>query len=119
MGSSGELLRRLIAIPANSVVNIFAGELVERFPVNLFGQFGIQGSAVGLEYDLTLGGDQVAIQQEIDTQNRFPTFPNEFDFINGQVFAGALNRCAVRNTTGGALNVFVVFRGTLDKLAST
>lgn len=107
-----QLLRRTISIAAGDTVNIFAGELVERFGVNLLGQFGIQASAAGMELDLTLGGNMVSVGQEIGTLNRFPT-REELDFTDIECYSGTLNRCSVRNTTAGALTVFVFFKGTL------
>jgi len=113
------LLQRAISIAANANVNIFAGELVERFSKNLYGQFGMTIAATGINYDLTLGDEQVAIGQEPQITAAAPQFPNDFTFLNFPIRAGKLNRCMVHNTTGAPIVIQVQFRGTLDKLATS
>ena len=112
------LFQRAITIAANADVNIFAGELIERFPKNLFGHFGITIAATGLTFDLTLGGEMVAVGQEPSIQAAAPAFPNDFTFINQQIRAGTLNRCMVHNSTAGAIVLQVVFRGSMTQLAT-
>ena len=93
------------SIAAGATFNAFAGQQYEFLPFNANVQIGINGSAIGFVATLFAGTDLVMQESPINTQNRFPVYPDDF-ITNINVGGGTRMLCNIRNTTGGALTVF-------------
>lgn len=97
-------------VAANATVeNILTGSQWEFAPYNATVEFAINGSAAGLVTDVTTGQDVVAEASSVNTANRFGILPDDFVYQD-VVRAGERIKVRVRNTTAGALTVFVSMR---------
>jgi len=98
------------SITANSVNdNVIVGNQFEFAPVRAIVEFGLVASATGLEIDVLIGARSVVTRMLPPTQNRFPIYPDDFN-LQGAALAGERVIIRVRNTTGGALTVFVTVK---------
>jgi hypothetical protein len=100
------------SVAANSTNdNVLTGSQFEYLPFNAALEFGLVGSAAGLQVDAYSGSDLLCEGMSISTQNRFPVFPD--DFVLSDIAAGGERiKVRVRNTTGGALTYYVGVRIT-------
>lgn len=92
-----------VSVAANGVSgNELSGELYEFLPANANLTLSLTGSADGLRATFLVGGVALINDQEINSQNRFPTIPDD---IMTQEVAPASARLILtfRNTTAGAL----------------
>lgn len=100
------------SVAANSVNdNVLTGSQFEYLPYNASVEFGLVGSATGLQADAYSGSDVLCESMAISTQNRFPVFPDDFT-LTDVAAGGERLKVRVRNTTAGALTYFVGVRIT-------
>jgi hypothetical protein len=100
------------SVAANSVNdNVIQGSQFEYLPYNASLEFGLVGSATGLQVDAYSGQDILCESMAISTQNRFPVYPDDYTLTDAAA-AGERVKVRVRNTTGGALTYFVAIRVT-------
>lgn len=100
------------SVAANSVNdNVLSGSQFEYVPYHAALEFGIVGSATGLQADVYSGSDMVCESLAVSTQNRFPVFPDDYP-LTDIAAAGERLKVRVRNTTGGALTWFLGVRIT-------
>ena len=99
-------------VAANSVNdNVLTGSQFEYLPYNAALDFGLVGSATGLQVDAYSGSDVLCEGMAISIQNRFPVYPDDFP-LNDVAAGGERIKVRVRNTTGGVLTYFVAVRVT-------
>lgn len=105
------LFQKKVSVAANSTVdNVLTGsqwEFVQQPALNVV--FGIVSSATGLVVDVYSGADTLAEDLEPSEQNRFPIYPDDYTLADVAVQGDRL-KVRARNTTGGALTVFVGLR---------
>lgn len=91
--------------------NVIAGSQYEFMPNAAALEFGLVGSAAGLQADVYSGTDMLCEGMAISTANRFPIFPDDYTLtdVAGQ---GERIKVRLRNTTGGVLTYFVGIRIT-------
>lgn len=95
------------AVAANTVNdNVLAGNQYEFAPTRSIVEFGVVGSATGLEVDVLIGSRSIVTRMLPSIQNRFAIYPDDFP-LKGAALAGERIIVRVRNTTGGALTAFV------------
>jgi hypothetical protein len=100
------------SVAANSVNdNVITGSQFEYLPYNASLEFGLVGSATGLQADAYSGQDILCESMSISTQNRFPVYPDDYT-LTDVAAAGERVKVRIRNTTGGALTYFVAIRVT-------
>lgn len=103
--------QKSVSIAANATEdNVLTGSQWEfiQFPAASV-QFGIVASATGLKVDVYSGADALAEDIEPSLQNRFPVFPDDYTLSDIAVQGDRL-KVRARNTTGGALTIFVGLR---------
>lgn len=106
------LIQKSVSIAASSVNdNVITGSQYEYLPGNAFLEFGLIGSATGLVCDVYSGQDTLAEAMEPSTQNRIPVYPDDFN-LSDVATAGERVKIRVRNTTAGALTIFVAVKIT-------
>lgn len=99
-------IQNSVSVAANSTNdNVITGSQFEFLPYNAKLDFGLCGSAAGLEVDVYTGQDTVAERYAVNTQNRFPINPDDF-VLSDIAMAGERVKVRARNTTGGALTLF-------------
>lgn len=99
-----------VAVAANDINdNVLGGSQFEFLPYNAFLEFGLQGSAIGLVFDVFTGQDTICESFEPAIDNRFAKYPDEYT-LNDVAAAGERVKIRARNTTGGALTAFVSMR---------
>jgi len=99
-------------IAANSVNdNIITGSQFEYLPMPCALEFGLNGSAVGLQADVYSGADILCESMAISTANRFPVYPDDYT-LTDVAMQGERLKVRMRNTTGGVLTYFVAVRIT-------
>jgi hypothetical protein len=74
-------------------------------------EFGLNGSAAGLQADVYSGQDMLCEGMAISTANRFPVFPDDYT-LTDVADRGERIKVRLRNTTGGVLTYFVGIRIT-------
>lgn len=95
-----------VSVAANAVNdNVLQGSQFEYLPYNAKIDFGLVGSATGLQCDVFSGQDIIAESFAPPTQNRFPINPDDFT-LTDVAAGGERLKVRVRNTTGGALTIF-------------
>lgn len=95
------------SVPANSAIdNLLRDSQFEFLPYDADLEFGFTGSAVGLVVDVYSGLDILAENFAVPGTNRFPLYPDDFQLADSAL-AGDRLKVRVRNTTAGALNVFL------------
>lgn len=94
-----------------TIENAFAGSQFEYLPFNALLEFGINGSAIGLQADAYSGQDILAESMGVNAQNRFPIYPDDFP-LNDVAAAGERVKLRITNPTGGSLDVFWTLRIT-------
>lgn len=100
------VIQNSVSVAANSTNdNVITGSQFEFLPFDAILEFGLVGSATGLEADVYSGSDCLCESMALSTQNRFPVYPDDFN-LNDVAAAGERLKIRVRNTTGGALTVF-------------
>ena len=100
------------SVAANSVSgNVLAGSQFEFLPYPARVEFGLTGSAIGLNATVTTGNDVLQADQEVNAQNRLPLYPDDFILID-VVRPGERIVVNYRNTTVGAINAFTSVRIT-------
>lgn len=100
------VIQGTVAVAANAVNdNVIQGSQFEYLPWNAKIAFGLVGSAAGLLCDVFSGQDIVAESFAPPTTNRFPVNPDDFT-LEDVAAGGERIKIRVRNTTGGALNIF-------------
>lgn len=105
-------IQRTDSIAANSVNdNVIAGNQFEFAPTRSIVEFGIVGSATGLEVDVLIGARSVVTRMLPSLQNRFAIYPDDFTLKSGAM-AGERVIVRVRNTTVGALTAFTTIKYT-------
>jgi len=106
------VIQSSVSVAANSTNdNIIQGSQFEFLPYNAFLEFGMCGSAAGLVADVYSGQDTVAESFALNTQNRFPVYPDDYP-LNDVAGGGERIKVRIRNTTAGALTVFYSVRIT-------
>ncbi len=106
------VIQNSVSVAANAVNdNVIQGSQFEFLPYNAFLEFGINASATGLVADVYSGQDTVAESFALNTQNRFPVYPDDYP-LNDVAGAGERIKVRIRNTTGGALTAFFSVRIT-------
>ena len=91
--------------------NVITGSQFEYLPYNCSLEFGLVGSATGLQADAYSGSDVLCESMAISTQNRFPVYPDDYT-LTDVAAAGERVKVRIKNTTGGALTYFVAIRIT-------
>lgn len=105
-------IQKTASVAANTTVdNVLTGSQFEFLPMNAALDFGIVGSATGLEADVYSGSDMLCEGLAVSTQNRFPVFPDDYA-LSDVAAAGERIKVRIRNTTAGALTYFVGVRIT-------
>jgi len=105
------IIQSSTSVAANATVddvlvnNILASNFRRRYAVT----YALVASATGLQADVKVGLNVVAINILPSTQNRFPVFPDDYSGTFG-VLPGDRILLTARNTTGGALTLFFGFR---------
>lgn len=84
--------------------NVLAGNQFEFLPTRAILEFGLVGSATGLEIDVLIGARSVVTRMIPSEQNRLPIYPDDFNLRTGGQ-AGERVIIRARNTTGGALTI--------------
>lgn len=98
------------AVAANSVnTNIVSGQSFEFLPSAAVLEIAINGSATGLLADISIGGRQVALGASLNSQNRFPVYPDDL-LLSEAALAGERIVIQVRNSTAGSLTYFATVR---------
>ena len=108
-----------LSIAANARnANVFNDKQYQTAPFDGELDFLVTGSAQGLEAGLFVAGELISEEENINTQNRAPLPPDDLVVGGVVVMAGDPIAVPVRNTTGGALNVFarVVFTSFDEEL---
>ncbi len=106
------MIQNSVSIAGNATNdNVIAGSQFEFLPFHAALEFGLCGSASGLVADVYSGQDTVAEALALNTQNRFPVFPDDFA-LNDVAAAGERVKIRIRNTTAGALIAFYSVRIT-------
>jgi hypothetical protein len=91
--------------------NVITGSQFEYLPYPATLEFGLVGSATGLQVDAYSGQDVLCESMSISTQNRYPIYPDDYT-LTDIAAAGERVKVRVKNTTGGALTYFVAVRIT-------
>jgi len=91
--------------------NVIVGSQFEYLPYNAALEFGLVGSAVGLQADAYSGTDMLCEGMAISTANRFPIYPDDYT-LTDVAAGGERVKVRIRNTTAGALTYFVGIRIT-------
>jgi hypothetical protein len=105
-------IQKTASVAANTTVdNVLTGSQFEFLPMNAALDFGIVGSATGLEADVYSGSDMLCEGLAVSTQNRFPVYPDDYA-LSDVAAAGERIKVRIRNTTAGALTYFVGVRIT-------
>lgn len=100
------VIQNSVSVAANSTNdNVIQGSQFEFLPYNAMLEFGLCGSAAGLVADVYSGQDTVAESFALNTQNRFPVYPDDYP-LNDVAGAGERVKVRIRNTTVGALTAF-------------
>lgn len=102
--------RRSVAANA-SVANVFSGNQYEYLMRPARVEFGLVGSAVGLNASVSTGTDILQNDQEVSAQNRLPIYPDDFT-LTDVVGPGERIVVGYRNTTGAAITAFTICRIT-------
>lgn len=106
------VIQNQVVVNANTTNdNVIQGSQFEFLPYDAFLEFGLNGSAAGLVADIYSGQDTIAENMAVNTQNRYPIFPDDYP-LNDVAAAGERIKVRVRNTTGGNLTVFYSVRVT-------
>ena len=106
------VIQNSVSIAANATNdNVIQGSQFEFLPFNAFLEFGLVASAAGLVADVYTGQDTIAESYALNTQNRFPVYPDDFN-LNDVAAGGERVKVRIRNTTGGALTAFYAIRIT-------
>lgn len=106
------VIQSSVSIAANSTNdNVLTGSQFEFLPYDAYLEFGVNGSAAGLVADIYSGQDTIAEGMGVNTQNRFPVYPDDFP-LNDVAAAGERIKLRARNTTAGALTLFFSVRIT-------
>ena len=105
------LFQKKQSVAANSVVdNVLTGSQWEFMTAPSSDiVFGIVASATGLKVDVYSGADTLAEDLEPSEQNRFPVFPDDYT-LSDVALQGDRLKVRARNTTAGALDIFVGLR---------
>ncbi len=106
------VIQNSVTILANATNdNVLQGSQFEFLPYDAALDFGLVGSAAGLVADVYSGQDTVAENYALNTQNRFPVFPDDYPLsdVAGQ---GERLKVRIRNTTAGNLTAFYSVRVT-------
>jgi len=105
-------IQKTASVAANTTVdNVLSGSQFEFLPMPAALEFGIVGSATGLQADVYSGSDMLCEGLDVSTQNRFPVFPDDYT-LTDVAGAGERIKVRIRNTTAGALTYFVGVRIT-------
>ncbi len=106
------VIQNTVVVAANATNdNVLAGSQFEFLPYDALLEFGLNGSAAGLVADVYSGQDTVAEAYALNTQNRYPVYPDDYP-LNDVAAAGERIKARVRNTTGGNLTLFYSVRIT-------
>lgn len=104
------VINRSQSIAANLTVdNLLSGSAFEFLAFNASCDFGVVASATGLVVTILSGSDVILEESPISTANRFPIFPDDFP-VSDVAAAGERLIVRVRNTTAGALTIFLTVR---------
>lgn len=104
------VIQNSVSIAANATNdNVLQGSQFEFLPYDAALDFGLVGSAAGLVADVYSGQDTVAENYALNTQNRFPVFPDDYP-LSDVAAAGERLKVRIRNTTAGALTAFYSVR---------
>lgn len=105
-------IQKTASVAANTTVdNVLTGSQFEFLPFNAALDFGLVGSATGLQADVYSGSDMLCEGLDLSTQNRFPVFPDDYT-LSDVAAGGERIKVRIRNTTAGALTYFVGVRIT-------
>lgn len=85
--------------------NILAGNQFEFVPTRSIIEFGLVGSATGLECDVLIGSRAIITRMLPSIANRFPIYPDDYTMKAGAM-GGERIIIRVRNPTGGTLTLF-------------
>lgn len=106
------VIQNSVSIAANATNdNVIQGSQFEFLPYNASLEFGLNGSAAGLVADVYSGQDTVAERYALNSQNRFPVYPDDYN-LTDVAAAGERVKVRVTNTTAGALTLFYSVRVT-------
>lgn len=99
-----------VIVAANSTVeNVLSGSQWEFAPYDCACEFAVNGSAVGMVADVSTGSDVVAEAFAVNNTNRFGILPDDYT-VQDVVRGGERIKVRVRNSTAGALTVYVSMR---------
>lgn len=87
-----------------------ANRQIEIPPVSGYLEVAVEGSAVGLLYDVIVGGQQVVLGAGAGARNALPVVPDDLNVVNAEVIAGQRVTLRIVNPTAGALNGFIHVR---------
>lgn len=94
------------AVAANTTIdNVFTGKRFERAPFDGNLDLALTGSAVGLEYELNVGGRSANPRVPAGALNRSPLVPDDLKVRDVEVDQGELIQLTVANTTGAPLTI--------------
>jgi|SRR6266853_828782 len=91
--------------------NVISGNQFEFAPFNGITELGLVASATGIEVDVLVGAEAFVTRMLPSIQNRFPVYPDDFTLRFGML-RGDRIVIRARNTTGGALTLFMVAKMT-------
>ena len=110
------MIRKIVSIPANSSVdNLITGSIYEFLPWNARIQMGVTAAAGAGPGDLLVtvnsGSDTIMEEAPINNTAKLPVIPDDMDVFDVAA-AGERLVIKVRNTTGGALDSFLLVQLT-------
>ncbi len=106
------ILQNSVSIAANSTnTNILAGTRMEIIPADMLLDIYCTGSALGLQVEIFVAGENPIQKSAINTQNRFPVIPDDLLADDIEAYAGDKLQVSVTNTTAGALTFFYRLEG--------
>lgn len=99
-------IQKSVTVLANTTNdNVIAGDQFEFAPSRCIVEFGLEASAIGMEYDVLIGSRAVVTRYIPPIDNRNAKYPDEF-YLKAGARAGERIIIRARNTTGGNLNTF-------------
>jgi len=94
------------SVAANTTIaNALTGKSLEFLQGPSAIEFGVNAAAVGLFYTILIGTEVIVEDQEANSQNRLPIYPDDF-LANGVGIQGNRLVIKLRNSTGAAIIAF-------------
>lgn len=102
------IIRKEVSVAANATVdNLVTGSIYEFMPFNAALNIGITASAAGLVATVNTGSDTLLEESPVNPTTTFPVIPDDMD-LQDRTLAGERLVIRIRNTTGGALTVYLL-----------